>query len=858
MPRRSALTPEVPPCPPASARTLIRLLVLALLVAPIGSSLAPSGLRAQACGEEREPNDAEADVQPLAGLFCVAGRLPAGDQDLFLWEIDEETATRPVALRLTGVPGTVTTAALVAISSEPGVEPVVAGARLLEVTAGPTDAAPVGVEALVPAGSYVLGVSRSTTLDGSDPATDAYTVEASAGAALPADAEREPNDDPTTAMAVSGAFAVAGDLEGSIDTFVWAVSEEDAARGWEIRVVGPVGLSAELTLLSADGATLALTRADALGQMALYDLALDPGDYLLQMTGPTDVPHPYGLSAVAVDRPASDLEPNDTAAAASDADLVGGVVTGRLTPGDTDVYRLPVEDRLTGSLFDVKLIRRSAQPLSLCLLAADGTTLQCKEGEGAVSLTDVSIPAGDYSLAVKGEDNLDVPYLLRVDATSAPVADFEAEPNDAVLVASPFEPSVTMRGSFTGAEDDVFRVPITGDPQLWLVQVEGVGLERLTLQDAAGRDLAVTDVPAGTPSATLNDLYLTAGDHWVRVRGTDGDYAVTLVPLGPPDPNGERETNNSAIFGEPLLVGQARTGRIVQTADVDYYRFSLAALDHVVVRLTAPPDAVLLARVTAGQDELARWDAAEAGEGFAYDGLLAPGDYAVIIGATGSSTGRYELSVERSDPFVLADDQEPNGTTATARPLPATGRVRGDVDLQNDTDWYALPEGDPADLEVFLEGANVRLGLTDGLTEYAVETDETGERWTVIETPPADAPLYVVVSGTGGYRLSLGDDGGSIFDVPGASDLPAKLPVTATLTVPVAEVAAYLTVGQRVTGELTLTNDGAEAMTLALRTASSHYAWALETAEGTVELAAGQTATMPITVTIQDLSLIHI
>jgi hypothetical protein len=108
------------------------------------------------------------------------------------------------------------------------------------------------------------------------------------------------------------------------------------------------------------------------------------------------------------------------------------------------------------------------------------------------------------------------------------------------------------------------------------------------------------------------------------VRGADDDYTVKAVPLGPPDPNGEREANDSPVMGEPLLVGELRTGRVVQTADVDVYRFSLAARDHVVVGIASPADAMLGVRLSGGPDELARWDAAAAGEAFRYDGLLSP------------------------------------------------------------------------------------------------------------------------------------------------------------------------------------------------------------------------------------------
>jgi hypothetical protein len=220
------------------------------------------------------------------------------------------------------------------------------------------------------------------------------------------------------------------------------------------------------------------------------------------------------------------------------------------------------------------------------------------------------------------------------------------------------------------------------------------------------------------------------------------------------------------------------------------------------------------------------------------------------VGASQPSTERYELTVLRADPFDLADDQEPNGTTTTAGSLPVEGEVRGDVLLQNDVDWYALPDGMTDDLSVVVEGDNIRVSLSDGTTEYALEADDTGERFTSSEALPVDVPLYVVVSGSSEYRLSLGDGGGSILDVPILDQRPVDLAVTAALSVPVSEVAAYLTVGQRVDGELSLTNTGTEPLSLDLRATTSHYAWRVEIGEPSVELGAGQTTTVPVAVNI--------
>jgi hypothetical protein len=250
-----------------------------------------------------------------------------------------------------------------------------------------------------------------------------------------------------------------------------------------------------------------------------------------------------------------------------------------------------------------------------------------------------------------------------------------------------------MRGVLDGVDDDYFRVPITGEPQLWLVQVEGTGVGKVAINDASGTELASGQPTAAAP-AQISDLYLTPGDHWVRVSGTDGDYTVTLTPLGPPAPNGEREANNDAIRAEPFLIGQERTGRLVEATDADVFRFSVAALDHLLITVTPPEDATIDVRLEGASGPFARLRHQEPGVPLVYDALLQPGDYVLWLTPTERlSTGTYAIAIERKDPFDLADDQEPNGTPLEAQPLPTDRSVSGTVQACSGFTAGASPVG---------------------------------------------------------------------------------------------------------------------------------------------------------------------
>ena len=151
------------------------------------------------CTAEAEPNDHEVQIESIAVPGCIDGTLPETDQDMFLWEVPAGAPLRWV-ISLTGVAGTVTAVKILAITSDPGVTPVVAGAQVYELDSSPLDTDAVATPDLLFApGGYLVGLTRTATADGGAPPDLRYTVAIEAGAPLPATVDREPNDDPAHA-----------------------------------------------------------------------------------------------------------------------------------------------------------------------------------------------------------------------------------------------------------------------------------------------------------------------------------------------------------------------------------------------------------------------------------------------------------------------------------------------------------------------------------------------------------------------------------------------------------------------------------------------------------------------------------
>ncbi len=249
-----------------------------------------------------------------------------------------------------------------------------------------------------------------------------------------------------------------------------------------------------------------------------------------------------------------------------------------------------------------------------------------------------------------------------------------------------------------------------------------------------------------------------------------------------------------------------RTGRLPSPQDADVFRLTVDTPDHLRITVTPPADGSINLRLESGSLRVGdiRGDP---GTPIVYDVLLQPGDYDLWLFPGTPSQGKYSLSVEREDPFLLATDQEPDNEISQARPLPASLHIEGDSPTSGDQDWYALgslPNG--GDLTVRTTGTDLRLRVSDGVTDYEGVADDSGRY--LISGLPAGVPLWLYVDTIRPYTLDID---------PGTTGLPAAVPapappdVTLTLATDAPAVAAYWSAGQTVTGTLTLTSTASTA-----------------------------------------------
>ena len=334
------------------------------------------------------------------------------------------------------------------------------------------------------------------------------------------------------------------------------------------------------------------------------------------------------------------------------------------------------------------------------------------ESDGS-SLTNLLLPVGDYVVEVSGGSSLRDHYLLRLDRTSAPATDFETEPNDHASEASWFDAATAVQGRLAPGEYDYFHTTLTGDPQLWEVRATGT---KLTLLDWMRPDETVIGQgevgPDGT-SAVVTDMYLIPGEHWFRVQGT-GDYSLRLTAIGPPDPNAEREPNGDSLTAQPFAIGATRSGRLPTANDVDVYRFSLSATEHVLVKIDPPDDAGVGFTLQGGRVAFGSDRAPVAGTPFTYDVLLEAGDYELWLRPAGPESGQVLGDHRPSGPVHVGSRPGAERHGIHGAPDAPNLVVDGSGDGDGDPDWFLLPPRSTDPISITVTGNIYSYALSDG------------------------------------------------------------------------------------------------------------------------------------------------
>lgn len=844
---------------------ICRYLAVATLAAGAASALAQPALI------DTEPNDTPQSAARFSAPMTLMGTMPGGDQDAWMWTVSDEDAAHRWRLELAGLPGRLTIVDVARLEYTDTGE-VARADRLFKLGSRGGQRSAVADALMFEPGEYLLGLARSGGNAGYRPVTDTLSFDASGGSksgAAPDDnisiayrlfiteEPRLPSGTGSEPFARERAMEIRPDRETATlletEAPAWyrvAFSDEQTMSRWDLHVQVPVGRVVHATLYDAANTKLTANRSDARGRLTLTDISLPAGEYFLEVTPVLAAGEAAGFLQTALltgtgQRVAgSEAEPNSSWALANRIEDPA-CCSGRLgEKGDLDFFRYVFQETDVETLKTLTLESASDDRLQLCLLDDRGSTIQCRDGEGTVTMSDLLLTPDTYGVRVSGR-NEGTEYRLAFSDGGAIDPSREVEPNDQFRYAVGTPDNHRIKGSFDGRGDvDFYRFVVDDEPQLWRVLVIGDNIADIEYRSVTGNLNQRIAADGNQRRVSLDNLFLMPGTHHISVSGSAaGDYTLLARAIGPPDPNGELEPNDEERHMQTLRIGQTRTGLLSNPNDIDLYKFHLADWDHI--RITAVPPADGSLAVELHQDDIDLGEARRIDGEIVLDGVFPPGDYRLSLAPREPGNAEYRVSLERGDRYQCADDCEPNNNPVFASPFPRGRTLTGRSGDWGDLDWYALSGFAEAQEVAFVTDRSHDLRVYDAdlnRLDFAFDHPTSAYRGTL---PAGERYLMHVGKDKvpDDYTVTM-----LVGDETAPPPVPGNLPVQISLQLAATTVTPYEQFGQRVTGELSVRSSAAAPLTLAFAAAASDARWRTELAVASATLEPGAVLTVPISI----------
>ncbi|HET6149932.1 MAG TPA: hypothetical protein VFH68_20495 [Polyangia bacterium] len=540
----------------------------------------------------------------------------------------------------------------------------------------------------------------------------------------------------------------------------------------------------------ADGAAVVVIAPDANGDPGLPVLAEVEPNGTLANAQKIDLAVPSGL-VVRGSFSATAAEPS---AKGRDVDVYRLVVTADAAAPPSDAARTdaaspraPARRRLSALVhpdLGLALVVEALDDAGQLLASAAGG--QAGEDEGIPSL---AVTPGTYFLRVRaapgaGPAGGDAGYRLALRLGPAELGE-ELEPNGKATLATELSAAGEAVGYFGWRRDqDWYRVPLEGLPEgsalsADLEAVPGVTASLVVLDsverkltEVRGRKeerVAVRNIrlPPGEPHLFLQ-VRADAG-HNLEVRY---NLRVRTEVAKPGAAGGDLEPNDDPQHANPLADGtvQGYLGR----GDIDVYRYTAAEALELDIE-AAPPERVDIKLEVVREPDgllLVRADSGRRQEPERLPNLFVPGGTLLIRLTAGKGDGNpdepYRLTVASHRPEPGAE-REPNGTAASATPIPAGGSGNGLLFPRGDVDFWQAPATADAEGNVAVTATGVS-GLALDLHVSSLAGKELG-RFKI----SGDAPVT--------NRLAVGAEACCVVQVRDATGKAANFRDRYTVTV---------------------------------------------------------------------------
>ena len=843
-----------------------------------------SSLRADVGHFESEPNNEPEDFNQITGSLTLYGTLEGQDQDGYLWSVSDDDARKRWRFELHGIPSAALTQVNVMrpVYAENGVD-IIKYDDLFKM--GTRDGARPSIqEGLVfEPGDYVLGFSGAgLSVTPESEAKGGYRFYISESK-LPLVKDPGSQDTYSDAHAISPGREFVTFESDALAWYQLNFDAGDVANRWAISVRVPVGRRVQASLHNAEGRELLSQRSNDKGVLSFAHLVPPEGPWYIKISAKD-----AGMIQAITSEPigahiaGEEAEPNNKRRDANQVDLPLAI-TGRIGGSDAEdffTFRIPDSDGSEGGGTRLQaLVVESDAPgkMTVCLRWMAGKDSQCKTGTPPLRFPALGLNTGDWYLQLRKAKEQS--YRIRLEDEGGLKPGGEVEPNDQIELATGVSEKLRIRGHFSGEETDHYQLIITEEAQLWRLQVNGDGLDSIAYLDGRGRVKVSRKADKGARRVRLDNVFLPPGRHVVRLKGEDGSYMLLARPLGPPvaaampsspatidskpealpaaklnalwNPDGEVEPNDVYNM-QRLAVGQTRTGSLPDSEDEDFYRFFVANDDHLELSIESPEDGVIQPYLRWYDTQIGSAEKRAAGELITYTGLLPPGDYTLRLTTPSPSDKPYRLRLERLPRFGCDKDCEPNDLLPLRRaaPLPLDLRLQGSAQTWRDADAYRLP--------VFEQDVSMQL-LSETALHRAYLADAQGNRSPRLQydkafggydlTIPAGQQSHLVITGQRGksYDVQVIFPNGERQAVEGALKVRAEMEIERDT------VAAFLDVGQRLSGQIKVDNQSDQQQMLSLALATSDHRWRVEADQNAQErmaLLPGESVVIPIRVSV--------
>lgn len=467
-----------------------------------------------------------------------------------------------------------------------------------------------------------------------------------------------------------------------------------------------------------------------------------------------------------------DNEPNDTMLQATDVTLSGDELhfTGKLTPGDTDTWRIKAK---SGTIVNITVTPQNFDVITdfSPIDKESARRVYDEHAAGEEVLTNLRLtPQGGY-LTVRGRNTEEVTYTVSVHRILAHGDEIiEQEPNDDLAAAQPLWPDRDLNATLNPSDDVDFFKLNQNKPGILSCDFgqQAVSFKIVQNQKIVYQAESVPGDPVRTPALqAASDLYARIESLTPSQDATPYRCRLTALDTIP----NEVEPNDSPETAQKILDN---------ADDVEFSFMSASDID--IFRVTSPPDANrrYSARIEASDGVSATLNVLSdsgsplvqtTGSRACLFGVDAGQDFLLRV-AHAPTNKTYPLAYRLRMSSLLADqtEAEPNNASTEATPIMPGKTLHGFIFPETDVDFYRLdlfPErlNLPSEPTAY-SGAEIEVTTASGYIAHLNIRiqDASGYEITRVESQQASRPLklayfapwetyYIVVSGQGDQCL---------------------------------------------------------------------------------------------------------